>query len=88
VCLHLSAQPTWPQLFRMFVCCLLSFLHLPSPPVRFLGQAHVGHERWHLNRYLTTGNLKPEMRRHSEKHDKKQVRLEEAESGRFSLCSF
>jgi hypothetical protein len=27
------------------VFCLLSFLHLPPPSVRFLGQARVGHER-------------------------------------------
>jgi hypothetical protein len=29
------------------VCSL--FLHLLLPSVRFIGQAHVGHERWHLN---------------------------------------
>jgi hypothetical protein len=65
--LHLSTQPTWPQLCACLVFCLLSFLHLPSPPVRFLGQAHAGHERWCPNRdlrerqcldgYLTMGKL-------------------------------
>jgi hypothetical protein len=45
VSLHLSTQPTWPQLYAGFVFCLLSFLHLPSPSVKFLGQAHAGHER-------------------------------------------
>jgi hypothetical protein len=38
--------------------CLLYFLNLPSLPVRFLGGAHTCHERWHLNRNLTTGELK------------------------------
>jgi hypothetical protein len=37
VCLHLSAQPTWPQLCACFIFWLLSFLNLLSPPVRFLG---------------------------------------------------
>jgi hypothetical protein len=46
VCLHLSTQPTWPQLCVCFVFCLLSFLHLPLPPVRFLGQAHVARETY------------------------------------------
>jgi hypothetical protein len=31
VCVHLSTQPTWPQLYTCFVFCLLSFLHLQSP---------------------------------------------------------
>jgi hypothetical protein len=35
----------------------LSILNLPLPPVRFLGQACRGHERWHLNRDLTTEEL-------------------------------
>jgi hypothetical protein len=39
VCLHPSAQTTWPQIYACFVSCLLSFLHLLSPSVRFLGQA-------------------------------------------------
>jgi hypothetical protein len=38
VCLHPSTQPTWPQLYACFVFCLLSFLHLLSPSVRFLEQ--------------------------------------------------
>jgi hypothetical protein len=37
VCLCQSTQLTWPQHFCMFVFCLLSFLNLPSLPVRFLG---------------------------------------------------
>jgi hypothetical protein len=44
VCLHPSTQPTWPQLYACLFFCLLSFLHLPSPPVRFLGQACAGHK--------------------------------------------
>jgi hypothetical protein len=44
MCLHPSTQPTWLQLYACFVFCLLSFLHLHSPPVRFLQQACVGHE--------------------------------------------
>jgi hypothetical protein len=32
------------------VCCL--FLHVSSPSVRFIGQAHVGHESWSPNRDL------------------------------------
>jgi hypothetical protein len=35
---------TWPQFYVCFVCCLLSFLHLLSPSVRFLGQACSGCE--------------------------------------------
>jgi hypothetical protein len=42
VCLHPSAQACLAQLYVCFVCCLLSFLHLPSPSVRFLGQACAG----------------------------------------------
>jgi hypothetical protein len=52
VCLHPSAQPTWPQISTCSVFCLLSFLHHLSSPVRFLGQAHAGHKRWHKNRDL------------------------------------
>jgi hypothetical protein len=48
VCLHLSTQPTWPQLYACLVSCLLSFSASPVTSVRFLGQARVGHERWHL----------------------------------------
>jgi hypothetical protein len=44
VCLHPNAQTTWPQLCACLVFCFLSFLHLLLPPVRFLGQAHMGHE--------------------------------------------
>jgi hypothetical protein len=41
----------------MFVFCLLSFLHLHSPPVRLIGQACMDRERWCLNRDLTMGEL-------------------------------
>jgi hypothetical protein len=34
----------------MFCFCLLSFLHLPSPPVRFLGSPCAGHEKESINR--------------------------------------
>jgi hypothetical protein len=44
VCLHPITQPTWLPLYACFVFCLLSFLHLPSPSVRFVGQAHMGHK--------------------------------------------
>jgi hypothetical protein len=44
VCLHPGAQPIWPQIYVCLVFCLLSFLHLPSSPVRFIGQACAGHE--------------------------------------------
>jgi hypothetical protein len=37
-------KPTWPQLYACFDFCLLSFLHLPLPSVRFLGQACTGCE--------------------------------------------
>jgi hypothetical protein len=41
--LHVSSQPTWPQLCACLVFCLLClFLYPPSPPVRFLGQACAG----------------------------------------------
>jgi hypothetical protein len=42
-CVSIPAyKPTWPQLYACFVFCLLSFLHLPLPSVRFLGQARAG----------------------------------------------
>jgi hypothetical protein len=50
VCLCPSTQPTWPPLYACLVFSLLSFLHLPLPSVRFIGQAHSGCKRWCLNR--------------------------------------
>jgi hypothetical protein len=58
-------------LHACFVCCLLSFLHLPSSSVRILGQACMAPEQgpesevtpvWETN---YQGNLKPEMSRQS-----------------------
>jgi hypothetical protein len=40
---------SWPQLYVCLVFCLLSFLHLPSPSVRFLGQAHLVLEKYWLS---------------------------------------
>jgi hypothetical protein len=37
VCLHPSAQHTWPQLCACLFVYLLSFLHLPSCPVSSVG---------------------------------------------------
>jgi hypothetical protein len=40
-----SEHPAYPaQLCACFFFCLLSFLYLLSPSVRFLEQAHAGHE--------------------------------------------
>jgi hypothetical protein len=52
LCLHPSTQPTWPQLYACLVFCLLSFLHLPVPSVRFLGQIHPEQKSFSLNRNM------------------------------------
>jgi hypothetical protein len=57
VCLYPNTQPTWLQHFCMFVFCLLSFLNLLMPLVKFLGHALMGHKRRHLDRDLNTGEL-------------------------------
>jgi hypothetical protein len=48
-----SEHPAYlAQLYASFVFCLLSFLHLPSPPVRFLGQACPAHENYGFDLYF------------------------------------
>jgi hypothetical protein len=42
VSLHLSTQPTWPQLYACFICYLFFPTSPIAPQLTFLGQTHAG----------------------------------------------
>jgi hypothetical protein len=57
VCLHPSAQPRGPSFMHLWSSVCL-FLHLPSPSVRFLGQAHAGCELIESGSFRSLTNVK------------------------------